>query len=298
MERLCRCAISRPACLSWPRWNESVGAGKSSLRAISPAARASGPFCTSMRKISSRDSCASAPSAAITSSRLIFPEVSKYQRWSQVQRRLATRSLDEHESVGYDRAMAIKRVCVYCASSRQCDTAYHDSAARLGRELARNQVTLVYGGGSVGSMGHLADAALAGGGRVVRVLPRFMYELKWGHRGLSEMLIVNDLHERKRLMIDEVDAVIALPGGCGTLEELFEAITWKRLGLFTGAIVLVNTLGFYSPCVEFLESCIERRFMDERHRAMWSLVEPPEDVLAALANAPPWPRENRDFASL
>src|ERR1700685_4856328 len=89
--------------------------------------------------------------------------------------------------------MAIKRVCVYCASSRQCDAAYHDAATRLGRELARNQVTLVYGGGSVGSMGHLADAALAEGVRCLGVLPRFMYDLEWGHRGLSELLIVNDL---------------------------------------------------------------------------------------------------------
>ena len=194
--------------------------------------------------------------------------------------------------------MAIKRVCVYCASSRQCDPAYHDAAARLGRALARNQVTLVYGGGSVGSMGHLADAAIAEGGRVIGVLPRFMYNLEWGHRGLSELLIVNDLHERKRLMIDDVDAVIALPGGCGTLEELFEAITWKRLGLFGGPIVLVNTLGFYAQCVAFLESCIERRFMDERHRAMWSLVERPEDVLDAIVGAPPWPHENRNFAAL
>ena len=127
--------------------------------------------------------------------------------------------LDGRESVRYDRAMVIKRVCVYCASSRQCDAEYHDAAARLGRELARNKVTLVYGGGSVGSMGHLADAALAEDGRVIGVLPRFMYDLEWGHRGLSELLIVNDLHERKRMMIEEVDAVIALPGGCGTLEQ-------------------------------------------------------------------------------
>ncbi len=211
---------------------------------------------------------------------------------------MAARYLDGRESVGYDRAMAIKRVCVYCASSRQCDPAYHDAAGRLGRTLARNKVTLVYGGGSVGSMGHLADAALAEGGRVIGVLPRFMYDLEWGHSGLSELLVVNDLHERKRLMIDDVDAVIALPGGCGTLEELFEAITWKRLGLFGGAIVMVNTLGFYSPCVAFLESCIERRFMDERHRAMWSLVERPEDVLDAIACTPPWPHENRNFAAL
>jgi hypothetical protein len=211
---------------------------------------------------------------------------------------MLARYLDGCESVGYDRAMAIKRVCVYCASSRQCDPAYHDAAARLGRSLARHQVTLVYGGGSVGSMGHLADAAMAEGGRVIGVLPRFMYELEWGHRGLSELLIVDDLHERKRLMIDEVDAVIALPGGCGTLEELMEAITWKRLGLFGGAIVLVNTLGFYAQCVALLESCIERRFMDERHRAMWSIVEQPEEVLDAIADAPPWPQQNRNFAAL
>lgn len=206
--------------------------------------------------------------------------------------------LDDREAVRYDRAMAIKRVCVYCASSRQCDPAYHDAAARLGRAVARNKITLVYGGGSVGSMGHLADAALAEGGRVVGVLPRFMYDLEWGHRGLSELLIVNDLHERKRLMIDEVDAVIALPGGCGTLEELFEAITWKRLGLFSGAVVMVNTLGFFADCAALLESCIERRFMDQRHRAMWSLVERPEDVLDAIAAAPPWPAQNRIFAGL
>ena len=200
--------------------------------------------------------------------------------------------------VGYDRAMAIKRVCVYCASSRQCDAAYHDAAARLGRELARNKVTLVYGGGSVGSMGHLADGALAEGGRVVGVLPRFMYDLEWGHRGLSELLIVNDLHERKRMMIDEVDAVIALPGGCGTLEELFEAITWKRLGLYFGPVVLVNVNGFFDPCIELLNRCVDERFMDEKHRAMWSVAGGPEDLLATLASAGEWSRDARNFAAL
>ena len=194
--------------------------------------------------------------------------------------------------------MAIKRVCVYCASSRQCDPEYHDAAARLGRDLARNKVTLVYGGGSVGSMGHLADAALAEGGRVVGVLPRFMYDLEWGHRGLSELLIVVDMHERKRLMIDAVDAVVALPGGCGTFEELFEAMTWKRLGLFGGAIVIVNTDDFYRPLIELLERSIERRFMDQRHRAMWTVVDEPEEVLGAIRDAPAWPHQNRSFAAL
>src|SRR5271155_495829 len=179
--------------------------------------------------------------------------------------------------------MNVQSVCVYCASSRQCDCAYHDAASELGQHLARNNVTIVYGGGLVGSMGALANAALAHGGKVIGILPQFMHELEGGHTSLTELRVVNDIHERKRLMIAEVDAVIALPGGCGTLEELFEAITWKRLGLFGGPIVLVNTLGFYSPCVSFLESCIERRFMDDRHRKMWSLVERPEEVLGAIA---------------
>lgn len=194
--------------------------------------------------------------------------------------------------------MTIRRVCVYCASSRQCDPLYHQAAARLGHELARTGVTLVYGGGSVGSMGHLASAALSAGGRVVGVIPQFMYDLEWAHRGLSELVVVNDMHERKRLMIDAVDAVVALPGGCGTFEELFEAITWKRLGLFGGAIVIVNTAGFYRPLVELLERSVECRFMDRRHLQMWSMVDEPEQVLEAIHSATPWPHENRRFAAL
>lgn len=194
--------------------------------------------------------------------------------------------------------MANMRVCVYCASSRQCDPIYHQAAARLGRELARAGVAIVYGGGSVGSMGSLASAALAEGGRVIGVIPQFMYDLEWSHRALSELLVVNDMHERKRLMIDSVDAVVALPGGCGTFEELLEAMTWKRLGLFGGAIVIVNTEDFYRPLVELLERSIERRFMDERHRAMWTVVAEPEQVMDAIRDSPPWPRQNRRFASL
>lgn len=189
------------------------------------------------------------------------------------------------------------RVCVYCASSRQCDPIYHQAAARLGCELARAGVAIVYGGGSVGSMGSLASAALAEGGRVIGVIPQFMYDLEWSHRSLSELLVVNDMHERKRLMIDSVDAVVALPGGCGTFEELLEAMTWKRLGLFGGAIVIVNTEDFYRPLVELLERSIERRFMDERHRTMWTVVAEPEQVMDAIRDSPPWPRQNRRFAS-
>jgi uncharacterized protein (TIGR00730 family) len=194
--------------------------------------------------------------------------------------------------------MKVQKVCVYCASSRQCASAYHEAAHELGREMALNGVTIVYGGGLVGSMGALANGALAHGGRVIGILPQFMHELEWGHTSLTELRVVNDIHERKRQMIAEVDAVIALPGGCGTLEELFEAITWKRLGLFTGSIVLVNTMDFFRPCIELLERCIENRFMDPRHAQMWSVVEEPGQVLEAIHNAPPWHAENRNFAGL
>ncbi len=146
-------------------------------------------------------------------------------------------------------------------------------------------------------MGALADAALAQGGRVVGVLPRFMDDLEWGHPRLSELILVNDLHERKRLMIAEVDAVVALPGGCGTWEELFEAMSWKRLGLYLGPIVIVNTHGYYEPLLQLLDHSIGCRFMDERHRAMWTVVAEPEEVLDAINKAPPWKRENRSFAT-
>jgi uncharacterized protein (TIGR00730 family) len=194
--------------------------------------------------------------------------------------------------------MPINRVCVYCASSRSCDAVYHDAARRLGRILARNQITTVYGGGTNGSMGHLADGALEEGGRVIGVLPRFMYDIEWGHQRLTELILVEDMHERKKLMIAEVDAVVALPGGCGTLEELFEAMAWKRLGIYGGPIVMVNTMGFYDKCEELLLSCIDRRFMDERHGRMWTMVDEPEQVLDAINSAAPWPLANRRFAAV
>lgn len=192
--------------------------------------------------------------------------------------------------------MTIQKVCVYCASSRQTDAVYLDAANRLGRVLARSAITIVCGGGAVGSMGQLADGALAEGGKVIGILPEFMNDLEWGHKGLTELRIVKDLHERKRLMIEGVDAVVALPGGCGTLEELFEAITWKRLGLYLNPIVLVNVRDFFAPALELLGRCIQERFMDARHRSMWVVVESPEQVITAVQSAPRWSANARDFA--
>ncbi|HTS63952.1 MAG TPA: TIGR00730 family Rossman fold protein [Candidatus Acidoferrales bacterium] len=192
----------------------------------------------------------------------------------------------------------IRSVCVYCASSSRSPEIYLEAAARLGRALAEAGMGIVYGGSSLGSMGRMAEAALATGGKVTGVLPQFMDELEWGHRNLTELRVVDDMHERKRTMLELADAVVALPGGCGTLEELFEAITWKRLGLFFGPVVLVNVNGFFDSCVALLNRAVDERFMDEKHRAMWSVVAEPEAAPEALRMAPEWPREAREFAAL
>ena len=193
----------------------------------------------------------------------------------------------------------MQSVCVYCSSSNRSSPVYLEAAARLGRILAENGITIVYGGSSLGSMGRLAAAALEAGGKVIGVLPRFMDELEWGHRELSELRIVEDMHERKRVMLELSDAAIALPGGCGTLEELFEAITWKRLGLYFGPVVLVNVNGFFDPCIELLNRCVDERFMDEKHRAMWSVAAGSGGSDAKSCGRPAeWSRNARDFAAL
>jgi uncharacterized protein (TIGR00730 family) len=147
-------------------------------------------------------------------------------------------------------------------------------------------------------MGALADGALSKGGRVVGILPRFMADLEWGHKGLSELQIVEDMRARKHIMLTRSQAAIALPGGSGTLEELLEAITLKRLGLYLNPIVLVNTRGFFDPLVELLAHAVEERFMDERHLLMWRVVAQPQEVPAALDTAPAWTAEARKFAAL
>jgi uncharacterized protein (TIGR00730 family) len=191
-----------------------------------------------------------------------------------------------------------RRVCVYCASSRKAAPNFVQAADRLGRILAREGVGLVYGGGGTGLMGAVADGALDEGGHVLGILPRFMQEIEWGHPGLSELILVETMHERKRLMIENSDAIVALPGGSGTLEELAEVITLKRLGMYTCPIILVNTDGFYDSLLAFFDRAVRENFMDDRHMTMWSVVLDVEEVLPAIRNAPPWGSDARDFARL
>ena len=188
------------------------------------------------------------------------------------------------------------RICVYAASSQQCNGAYHEAAFRLGALLAGAGSTVVYGGGSAGSMGAVANGALSAGGEVIGIIPPFMADLEWGHAGLTKLELVEDMRERKHRLLANSDAVVALPGGCGTLEELFEAITLKRLGLYFNPIVLPNTRDFYTPLQTFMTQVISERFMNTEHAAMWSLANFPEDVLAAIHATPRWDENARDYA--
>ena len=181
----------------------------------------------------------------------------------------------------------MKTICVYCASSSKCDPVYFDAADRLGKHLAQNKIHIIYGGGATGLMGRLADSALSAGGTVTGVLPNFMEEVEWGHKALTDLILVDDIHHRKRTLLEQSDAVVALPGGSGTLEELLEAITWKRLGLYTNPIAIVNTNSFYDPLQTLLKSCIEERFMNAHHIDLWTFVDTPEDALPALQSTAP-----------
>ncbi len=194
--------------------------------------------------------------------------------------------------------MKINKVCVYCASSDYSDTVYLNSAYKLGQILAEESITVVYGGGSAGLMGRLAEGALSKNGKVVGIIPQFMYDLEWGRDDLTELQIVEGMNERKELMRNNTDAAIALPGGSGTFEELFETITQKRLGIYLSPIIFVNIKGFFDPCIELLERAISENFMDERNKLMWSVVNDSSEVINAIKNAPEWSTEARRFATL
>ena len=189
------------------------------------------------------------------------------------------------------------RICIYAASSAHCDAQYRDDARLLGETLARAGHTLVYGGGAIGSMGAVADGALEAGGEVIGIIPRFMVELEWAHQNLSALQLVEDMRERKHQLLTGSDAVVALPGGCGTLEELFEAITLKRLGIYHKPIVLLNTRGYWTPWNAFMQrQVIDERFMNPGHGGLWSVVDTVAEVLPAIANAPKWNESARDYA--
>lgn len=178
-----------------------------------------------------------------------------------------------------------KAITVYCASSATLAPVFHSAAAALGREIAAAGADLVCGGGRTGLMGEVSNAALAGGGSVTGVIPEFMKERGWQHDGLSDLRIVPDMHSRKSLMMKLATGIVALPGGIGTFEELFEAITWRQLGLFDGNIAIYNVDGYYDAIISQFESAVGRGFMRPDHRRLFRVVsEAREAVEYALAS--------------
>jgi uncharacterized protein (TIGR00730 family) len=182
----------------------------------------------------------------------------------------------------------VSKVCIYSASSDKVDKVYFDAAERLSLALLHEHVAINYGGGWVGLMGKLAEVYLSGNGSITGIIPLFMMEEHWGHPKVKDMVVVANMHERKKLMIQDVDAVIALPGGCGTVEELMETITLKQLGLFIKPIIIVNTNGFYDPLLELFEKMIVSRFMRDEHKQIWTVINDPGIVVEAINNSPAW----------
>lgn len=191
-----------------------------------------------------------------------------------------------------------KRVCVYCASSSQVDKRYKEEARKLGEILSDNGIACNYGGGAVGLMGELARSMNEHKGEITGIIPHFMVERGWDNPDVTE-IETSDMHSRKRRMTQDVDAVVALPGGCGTLEELMEIITWKQLGLFLKPIIIVNINHFFDPLLSMLDHCVEERFMSGELKNTWTVVDSAAGVLEAIQTGQNWGKEDSDkYASL
>ena len=186
----------------------------------------------------------------------------------------------------------MKRVCVFSGSSPGADLAYRAAANDLGHGLAERGIELVYGGAHVGLMGVVADAALEGGGRVVGVIPQSLVDREVAHTGLSDLRVVDSMHDRKAQMAELADAFVALPGGVGTLEELFEVYTWNQLGLHAKPLGLLNVRGYFDGLARFLDHATAERFVTPQHRAMLLVSEDLGELLDGLAgwSAPAQPK--------
>jgi len=167
----------------------------------------------------------------------------------------------------------IEYVTCFCASSNRVDKYYLDSAYKLGEILARNHKTVVYGGGKVGLMGRLAQGVLDNKGQIIGVIPKFMQKYELGHNGITRLIEVDTMHQREEIMISRADCIVALPGGCGTFEELLQAITWKRLKIISAPIIIVNLKKYYNPLIQQLNKAVDENFMRTEHRQLWEVAE-------------------------
>ena len=181
--------------------------------------------------------------------------------------------------------MPIQNIAVFCAAAEGARPIYREAAEALGQALAARNIGLIYGGAKVGLMRAVADAALAAGGHVVGVIPEVLVDLEVAHDGLSELHVTDTMHTRKALMGSRADAFLILPGGFGTMEELFEVLAWQTLKLHSKPILLLNTAGFYDPLLAFLDHCVTEGVLKPRSRAILGVAATVEDALAQLAIA-------------
>jgi uncharacterized protein (TIGR00730 family) len=192
----------------------------------------------------------------------------------------------------------IKNVCVYCASSTKIDKKYFEAADHLGELIASKGIELINGGGKFGLMATTSDAVIRNGGKAVGIIPQFMIDHDWHHKSMSRLIIVKDMNERKQMMADISDAIIALPGGCGTFDELMGIITLKQLGLYLNPIVILNINGYYNPLLAVFDRAIAENFMGNRHANLWNVAETPEEAMNLIYTTPLWDKSYSKFAAI
>ena len=193
---------------------------------------------------------------------------------------------------------SVKSIAVYCASSNKVRASFVTAAERLGELIAAEGKRLVYGDGGIGLMAAVARGALRAGGEVVGVIPQFMVDQAWNNPDSTKTIITQTMHERKATICEISDAMVALPGGIGTFEELLECLTWKQLGLHHNPVVILNTDGYYDKLLACIDQMVEEQMMRPIHKDMYVVVSDPEEVLPAIENAPEWDPSTRRLASI
>lgn len=184
----------------------------------------------------------------------------------------------------YRQMTKISSACVYCGTGHKVSQIYKDMAARLGQVMAAEKVRLVYGGGRVGLMGIVSQSCFAAGGEVVGIIPEHIQDKEVTNDDVTEMYIVDSMHTRKKMMVDKSEGFIVLPGGFGTLDETFEILTWKYLGLHDKPVVFLNVEGFYNPLMQMVDHMVDSGFTPFWHRSLYQLVDTPEDAIVALSS--------------
>lgn len=192
----------------------------------------------------------------------------------------------------------VKTIAVYCASSNKVRASFMSAAERLGELIAAEGQRLVYGDGGIGLMAAVARGALKAGGEVVGVIPQFMIDQGWNNPESTKTIVTQSMHERKAKIVEISDAMVALPGGIGTFEELLECLTWKQLGLHHNPVVILNTEGYYDKLLECIDLMVDEQMMRPIHKEMFVVVSEPEQVLPAIMNAPEWDPSTRRLAAI